>query len=125
MNLLLDTNVLLWLLSDDKRLNVKARDIIASAESIAYSEATLWEISIKVSIGKLHPIPKLYDTLYGLGFRRLTLKNEYLSCYENLPLIHRDPFDRILIAQATVEKLALVTSDVQLQEYDIKVINAS
>ncbi len=124
MNLLLDTNALLWLLSDDMRLGAKARDAITNAESIAYSEVSLLEISIKVSIGKLQPIPKLYEVLYDLDFKRLTLKNEYLSCYETLPLLHRDPFDRILVAQASVDKLVLLTSDIRLKEYDINAISA-
>jgi len=104
MNLLLDTNALLWLLSDDGRLASTAREIIKNAQRISISEVSLWEISIKVSIGKLQPIPELYDTISDLGFHRLTLKNEYLQLYETLPFLHKDPFDRILVAQASVDE---------------------
>ena len=124
MNLLLDTNALLWLLSDDGRLASTAREIIKNAQRISISEVSLWEISIKVSIGKLQPIPELYDTISDLGFHRLTLKNEYLQLYETLPFLHKDPFDRILVAQASVENLTLVTSDSILKDYGVKVISA-
>jgi len=76
MNLLLDMNVLLRLLSDGKRLSAKARDAITSAKSIAYSEVSLLEILVKVSIRKLQPIPKLYEVLYDLDLKRLTLRND-------------------------------------------------
>lgn len=124
MNLLLDTNALLWLLSDDGRLVSAAREAIQNAHQITVSEVSLWEISIKVSIGKLQPIPELYDTISDLGFRRLTLKNEYLQLYETLPFLHRDPFDRMLVAQASIENLSLITSDPFMRDYGIKVISA-
>jgi PIN domain nuclease of toxin-antitoxin system len=123
MKLLLDTNALLWLLKDDSRLAPAARRVIAQSQSIAVSEASLWEISIKVSIGKLEPIPELFDTVRDLGFRRLSLSNEHLRRYETLPLLHRDPFDRILVAQAGAEDLALVTSDGFLANYNITVVS--
>jgi|ERR1039458_1545128 PIN domain nuclease of toxin-antitoxin system len=123
MKLLLDTNALLWLLNDDSRLGPKARQIIKDSQDIAVSEVSLWEISIKISIGKLQPIPDLLDTVHDLGFRRLGLDNEYLSFYEKLPLIHRDPFDRMLVAQTSVEGISLVTSDTFLKDYGINVIS--
>src|SRR5476651_2583673 len=124
MNLLLDTNALLWLLGDDERLAPSAREVIKKTDQISISEVSLWEISIKVSIGKLQPIPELFQTIYDLGFRRLSIKDEYLRFYESLPLLHRDTFDRMLVAQASVEKLALLTSDSILKEYDITVIDS-
>jgi PIN domain nuclease of toxin-antitoxin system len=125
VKLLLDTNVLLWLLGDDDRLGQSARRAIQDAQEIAVSEASLWEISIKISIGKLAPIPKLLETIRSLGFRRLSFSDPYLHAYESLPLIHRDPFDRMLVAQAKVEKSALVTSDSFLSSYDVKVVGTS
>lgn len=122
MRLLLDTNVLLWLLNDDNKLGPKAREVIKNAQEVAISEVSLWEISIKISIGKLQPIPELLDTLHDLGFRRLTLKDEYLRLYEDLPLLHRDPFDRMLVAQASVENTTLLTGDAFLKDYNINVI---
>lgn len=125
MKVLLDTNALLWLLSDDGRLGLDARRAITNAQEIVISEISLWEISIKVSIGKLLPIPELLSTVQGLGFRRLTLQNEYLHLYETLPPLHRDPFDRMLVAQASAENLALVTSDIFLKNYGIEVVSSS
>ena len=125
MKILLDTNVLLWLLGDDNRLAPKAREIIKNAQEIAISELSLWEISIKVSIGKLRPIPGLLNTVRDLKFRRLSLSDEHLRRYEALPLLHRDPFDRMLVAQASVENLALLTSDIFLNSYGINVVGAN
>src|SRR5438105_1080029 len=124
MQVLLDTNALLWLLGDDKRLSLEARTAIQNASVILISEASLWEIAIKISIGKLYPIPELHDTIRDLGFRRLNLRDDYLTAYETLPLIHRDPFDRMLVAQALSEKVPLLTSDSFLKDYGIAVIAA-
>lgn len=125
MKILLDTNALLWLLSDDTRLVRPARQKIENAQEIVVSEASLWEISIKISIGKLKPVPKLFSTINDLGFRRISLEDEHLLRYEKLPLLHRDPFDRMLVAQAKAEGLALLTSDIFLKNYGVRVINAS
>ena len=125
MKLLLDTNALLWLLSDDARLTQPARQKIEDAQEIAVSEVSLWEISIKVSVDKLRPVPELLDTVRDLGFRRISLGDEHLRLYETLPLLHRDPFDRMLVAQASVEGLTLLTSDTFLKSYGIKVISTS
>jgi PIN domain nuclease of toxin-antitoxin system len=125
MRLLLDTNALLWLLDDDDRLAPAARQIIEDSQEITVSEISLWEISIKISIGKLQPVPELLSTIHDLGFRRLSLGNEHLRLYETLPLLHRDPFDRMLVAQASVEGISLITSDTFLQGYGIHVISTS
>lgn len=124
MKLLLDTNVLLWLLKDDNRLGPTARKTISNSQEIIVSEISLWEISIKISIGRLQSVPELLDTIRGLGFRRLSLSDEHLQCYEKLPLLHRDPFDRMLVAQASIEDIALITSDSFLEKYGITVIEA-
>lgn len=122
MKILLDTNALLWLLADDERLSASARAIIERASEILVSEASLWEISIKISIGKLQPIPELHNTIRNLGFRRLNIRDDYLLEYERLPLVHRDPFDRMLVAQALVEGASLLTSDDMLEDYGVKLI---
>jgi PIN domain nuclease of toxin-antitoxin system len=124
MRILLDTNALLWLLEDDTRLSLSARAAVENASEILISEVSLWEISIKINIGKLTPITGLYDTIKNLGFRRLTIKDNYLAKYETLPLIHRDPFDRMLVTQALTEELTLLTSDDILKEYGVKIIFA-
>lgn len=124
MRILLDTNALLWLLGDDTRLSSSARAALESASEILVSEVSLWEISIKINIGKLAPITGLYETIESLGFRRLNIKDNYLAKYETLPLIHRDPFDRMLVTQALTEEVALLTSDDILKEYGVKIIFA-
>lgn len=123
MKLLLDTNALLWLLNDDRRLAPRARQIIENSQEIAVSEVSLWEISIKVSIGKLQSVPELLGTVRDLGFRRLSLSDEHLRFYETLPLLHRDPFDRMLVAQASIEGMSLLTSDSFLDCYGIGVVS--
>ena len=121
MKLLLDTNALLWLLKGDSRLAPTARQVIEKAQEIAVSEVSLWEISIKINIGKLQPVPELLNTVKELGFRRLSLSDKHLQAYESLPLLHRDPFDRMLVAQSSTEHLTLLTSDTFLKAYGIKV----
>jgi PIN domain nuclease of toxin-antitoxin system len=124
MKLLLDTNALLWLLADDRRLAPAARQIIETADEITISEISLWEISIKINIGKLQPIPELLDTVKELGFKRIHLSDKHLRAYEKLPLLHRDPFDRMLVAQARTENLILLTSDTFLKDYGVKILPA-
>ncbi len=125
MKLILDTNALLWILDDDERLGVAARRAIEGAQEIAISEASLWEISIKISTSKLAPIPELLETVRNLGFRRLSLADSYLRAFESLPMLHHDPFDRMLVAQASVERSALLTSDIFLEQYGITVVGTS
>jgi PIN domain nuclease of toxin-antitoxin system len=125
VKLLLDTNVLLWLLNDDNRLGPVSRKQITNASEIAISEVSLWEISIKISISKLKPIPALLDTIRDLGFRRLSIEDKHLLQYDTLPMLHRDPFDRMLIAQAKAEDYTLLTGDEFLEKYDLKVIVVS
>jgi PIN domain nuclease of toxin-antitoxin system len=122
MKVLLDTNALLWLLADDERLSEYARNKIENATEILISEATLWEIAIKISIKKLLPIPALHDTLRDLGFRRLHIEDTYLQALETLPQLHRDPFDRMLIVQALSENASLLTSDNFLKSYGVATI---
>lgn len=121
MRLLLDTNALLWLLNDDIRLTKATRLIITHAQEIAVSEVSLWEIAIKISIGKLGPIPGIYEIITLLGFERLQMSDACLERYISLPMIHRDPFDRMLIAQAAEHGLTAVTSDTVFKDYGIKV----
>jgi PIN domain nuclease of toxin-antitoxin system len=121
---ILDTNALLWLLADDSRLSQHARQHLESSPQIAISEVSLWEISIKVSIGKLKPIPELLDTVKDLGFLRLNISDPALRAYESLPLIHRDPFDRMLVAQSLAHKATLLTSDGHLADYGVHILDA-
>lgn len=124
MNLLLDTHVFLWAIDDNPNLSSAARAAIIDGRNIVYvSAATAWEISIKRGIGKLK-IPRS-DYLEELRLHRFTPLNittEHALAVEGLPPHHKDPFDRMLIAQAQEERLTIVTRDQRMSLYDVKII---
>jgi PIN domain nuclease of toxin-antitoxin system len=118
LRLLLDTHIFLWLAADDKRLTDQARGTIMGAGAIFISSATIWEIAVKFRIGKLRVDPE--DAIREMainGFRELAVRNDHAAGVAKLPLIHNDPFDRLLIAQAMLEPLHLLTADAQLAAY--------
>jgi PIN domain nuclease of toxin-antitoxin system len=121
MNLLLDTHILLWWLADDSRLNVQHRELLSDTKHLCYiSSATIWEISIKTHLGKL-TIPDTYlDEVRNQGFLELPVMWKHAAKIAGLPEIHRDPFDRLLVAQAQVEKLILLTEDPNIHKYGIR-----
>jgi PIN domain nuclease of toxin-antitoxin system len=118
MNLLLDTHVFLWWVSDPAKLNTKAREAIADPSHVVFvSAATAWEISIKASLGKL-TAPDDYESELELhGLRALPVLNAHALAVKQLPFHHQDPFDRLLIAQANHERLTLVTHDTRIKLY--------
>lgn len=124
MNLLLDTHTLLWFITGDSRLNDTARHLIDDAENDKFvSVASLWEMAIKVSSGKLI-LSAAFDDLFPHqlqinGFELLSVKVEHASIVSSLPFHHRDPFDRLLVAQSTHENLTLVSVDQIFDEYGI------
>jgi len=124
MNLLLDTHVFLWAVDDNPNLSTDAKEAIIDGNNIVYvSAATAWEISIKRAIGKLRiPESDYLEELRLHRFTPLSITTEHALAVEKLPLFHRDPFDRMLIAQAQMEKLTIVTRDQRLTEYDVRVI---
>ena len=123
MELLLDTNVLLWWLDDSSELNDDARSAIAEPENLVYvSAVSVWEIVIKKSLGKLVMPRKWLQTLSEESFRRLTVSWDHALAVEKLPDLHRDPFDRLLIAQAQTDGLTLVTSDSTVCKYRVKTL---
>lgn len=124
MIVLLDTHVLLWYLSGDRRLGAQARRAIVKAADLVVSDISRWEISMKVAGGKLAPIPGLRESIDALGARRLDLREAHLKQLETLPLLHRDPFDRALIAQAMAEGMPVLTSDRHFAAYDVRTIDA-
>lgn len=124
MRLLLDTNALLWLLDGDDRLGPEARQVVHRAETLVVSVASLWEIAIKVSIRKLAAIPGLHAAVGDLGFERLAITDGHLVTLERLPHLHQDPFDRLLISQALVERLTVLTADDAFTGYDVRVLDA-
>jgi PIN domain nuclease of toxin-antitoxin system len=123
MHLLLDTHVYLWHVSDDAALSEKAKSLILAAESIHISSASLWEIAIKVRLGKLNAdLERLIANMEPSGFRELHIASRHAVQVAKLPLHHTDPFDRMLIAQAISDSLYLITNDRQLPQYTDLVI---
>ncbi len=122
MNVLLDTNVVLWLLAGDSRITPSVLTQINMAKNAYISTISLLEISIKVSVGKLKKPAHLLDLMVDHGFEELPINVSSLAKLESLPLLHRDPFDRAIVAAAMAAKATLITGDKQLAAYDVKTI---
>ena len=117
MRVLLDTHLLLWALSAPARLPAPARRLIQDAD-VYVSAASIWEISIKAALGKLRADPnEVLAALEPAGFLSLPIAGEHAARVASLPPVHRDPFDRLLIAQALVEPMRLLTDDAVLDAY--------
>ena len=129
MRVLLDTQVWLWWLEDSPRLGRKARKVMADpANELYLSAASSWEIAIKCALGKLS-LPEPADRfvpsrLTRDGILGLAIDHVHALRAGSLPLHHADPFDRMLVAQAQVESLTLITADGKIAKYDVKVIDA-
>jgi PIN domain nuclease of toxin-antitoxin system len=125
MNLLLDTHVLLWWLGDDPNLSQSARTVIADGNNLVFvSAAVIWEIQIKQALGKLKIPVNFRNVLDQQGFDLLDITVEHAYAVGKLPPYHRDPFDRILVAQAKVEKMTLVSRDNHIKKYKVPFIDA-
>jgi len=130
MDILIDTHILLWSLSNTTRLNKKQQLILAPGNTILASQISLIEISIKLKLGKLDiynlNIDRIISQWEQNGFEFLPIKNHHLISYDIIPLLdeHRDPFDRLIIATAHSEKLSLMSNDSKFHLYKdlIKVI---
>jgi PIN domain nuclease of toxin-antitoxin system len=125
--LLLDTHVWLWWQADDARLGPRTRDLVQRASEVRFSAASAWEIAIKASIGKL-TLPDdadIGDELSHSGFLALPIEIAHADDVRHLPHLHSDPFDRLLVAQARLEGLTLVSADAQLAAYGIPVLDAT
>ena len=123
MRYLLDTHILLWWLTNDKKLSKALRLIIADPENTLYvSSASVLEISIKTCLGKLSMPENLEEDFIENGFIALPITIQHARLAGQLPDIHRDPFDRMLLAQAQLEKLTLLTHDKALKKYKIAVL---
>ncbi|MFM9967211.1 MAG: type II toxin-antitoxin system VapC family toxin [Burkholderiales bacterium] len=121
MNFLLDTHLLLWAASEPKRLSVKARALLLAPDNqLIFSSASLWEISIKRTLGRadfsVDP-RRLWRMLLVNGYRELPVSSEHTIAVNDLPPLHKDPFDRILVAQARVEGFVLLTGDKVVAKY--------
>ena len=125
MRILLDTHFLLWWLADDPALGDRGRELISTPENlIFFSAASVWEMRIKQGIGKLDLPENFADVLADQAFEPLGITIEHAHALHGLPLLHRDPFDRLLIAQARLERLTLLTRDPVIGQYDVTTLLA-
>ena len=123
-SILLDTHILLWWLADNARLTKKVKSAIANPDNVVYtSPASIWEASIKRALGRREfDDKKLLTAIESSGFREVVITMQHGQVAGNLPRYHEDPFDRMLIAQAQVNNLTIITHDKQFKHYDISVI---
>ena len=118
MRTLLDTQLYLWFLADSSKLSNKARKTIAESDTVFVSAASIWEAALKVGLGRLAvSLDDLLQGIEGSGFLELPITARQSALVSQLPSHYRDPFDRVLIAQAIYEPLRLLTADSSLQPY--------
>jgi len=123
VNVLLDTHVLIWWLQGNSRLaDVAVRTISDAKNRIVVSAVTAWEIEVKVGLGKLRIDEDWQEEVFRQRFERLSISFRHTRELRELPSLHRDPFDRMLIAQARVEGLGLMTADEQIMRYPVSTI---
>ncbi len=118
MRVLIDTQIFIWSVMDSEKLGPWARQIILDATEVFVSAASIWEIAIKVKIGKLEGDPHEFAAaIAGSGFRELLISARHAATVHELPFYHRDPFDRLLIAQTLSEPMRFLTADSLLEKY--------
>jgi len=123
VKLLLDTHAALWWLADDARVGREAdRYLSDETNRVLLSAAVIWEVAIKRSLGKLHAPADLAPTLLGAGAQPLPVTLDHATAVEALPWHHRDPFDRMLVAQALTEGAVIVSQDDRLRQYGVSLI---
>ncbi|MBV5261297.1 type II toxin-antitoxin system VapC family toxin [Synechococcus moorigangaii CMS01] len=126
MQVLLDTHISLWYIEGDQKLSQSLREVIEFlADDLYLSITSLWEIAIKVNLGKLQldcGFSKLESILDSINIKLLDITFQDLEIYRDLPLHHRDPFDRLIIAQAKHHNYSLVSKDVIFKKYDVPLI---
>ena len=121
MKNLLDTHTVLWFLNGEK-LSAKTKELIINGENYI-SVVSLWEVAIKMNIGKYNfdgGFSAFRELVKNNGFTVLQIKDEYMERLLTLPLIHRDPFDRLIMTTALAEDLIIITTDENIQKYDVK-----
>lgn len=127
MKYLIDTHILIWFLEGNVSLSKRAKNIIIDTDNQLFvSIASLWEMTIKMSIGKLKlskTLPEIIAQMESDGINTLSIEEEHLLTLLALPFHHNDPFDRLLIAQAQTENLVLITDDSKFNSYNISVLN--
>jgi PIN domain nuclease of toxin-antitoxin system len=120
VRLLIDTHAALWLLADDERLSRRADELLAdTSNEVLLSAAVVWEVAIKQSLGKLDAPEGFAGLLLEGGAVGLAISIEHANAVHSLPWHHRDPFDRMLVAQAALEDAVILSNDQRLQSYDI------
>lgn len=124
MSLLLDTHVVLWWLADDTELADGIKDRLDQESDVRVSAATIWEIAIKQALGKIAAPADLLERVRDCGFRELPIGFAHAMAAGRLPPIHKDPFDRMIVAQARCEGLTLVSRDPHCQQYDVPILRA-
>jgi len=125
VNVLIDTHALLWIAGDEKQVSARAKGVFLNPRNELYfSIANLWEMAIKISIKKLNLGSTLDDFvddhIVGNGIRLLPIKPSHVVRVATVPFIHRDPFDRLMIAQAMVENMRILSSDGRLDGYSVR-----
>ncbi len=125
MRLLLDTHVLLWAVGRTARLSARASDAIKNSQQVIVSVASVWEVEIKRALGKLEAPEDLPYAMAVSGFDELPILLSHAVLAGRLPRHHDDPFDRMLVAQAVVEDLVLVTADPAMSQYDVRLLKAA
>lgn len=124
MKLLLDTHIFLWWLTDDPRLSESARQILISPrQAVWFSAVSAWEINIKIAKGKLKMAESISDLLDQEGFHLLPMRLAEAERVSSLPLLHHDPFDRMLIAQSLEYGYTLLTGDAKIIQYSVPVLD--
>lgn len=120
---LLDTHIFLWSIENEKKLKSQVREILEDPTiEVFVSTASFWEISIKHKIGKLPSKVRLSELVKKSSFGILNIDINHVIQLDELPPLHKDPFDRIIIAQAKAESLTLITVDQKLKQYNIKLL---
>ena len=127
MRYLLDTHAFLWFVLDDKRISTEAKSIIAdSKNTIYFSAASAWEMAIKTKLARLKIVgdfePFIIEQLSTNSFVPLSITISHSLYTERLPQVHKDPFDRILIAQSNLEDLPIISKDKEIRKYEVTTI---
>jgi PIN domain nuclease of toxin-antitoxin system len=125
VRLLLDTHVVLWEPQGSRSVGQQAQEAIERADELSFSVISFAEIGVKVAIGRLAVPPDLHTHILRTGLQVLGLAPDAALAVADLPLHHRDPFDRLLIAQARAERLTIVTADRRFAAYEVPVVDAS
>jgi PIN domain nuclease of toxin-antitoxin system len=126
LKLLLDTHAFIWFINGDERLSIKSKkEILKSSNKKFISMVSIWEMAIKTSLGKLrinYPFNEVFNQIEENGFETLSITFDHTLLVSQLEFHHRDPFDRLLIAQAISENMKIISKDENLNKYQVKII---